>query len=495
MNTLLIAEADDALRKELSRRVRNSGIRAARILEYSNEEEALEYLRKNPVDVLIADRQMETLWKSRGAEQSSRRGLPLVILVGSGGSFACAVDMMRLGVRDYFTVPAAPGLLENRLFLLEEEIGELERFRAKGMRVFCAHLRYLLLHPETFEEGLLEDMESFFREHLREEEAYRAVIACEEAGPLPVEPEITLKNMEGGSLYLICERKARKLMSILEDGGFLGISREHVSLGEIFCAYREAAEAKKVAYVCCRPWEEYHDYFFENTEALEKWKEKYLYEFSVDRLAMVEKKPRQWFFEGRHLHVSPFQLIQVMEELCGELNRFCGDTDEQISGIPPCPMPQESPNADIFLERFEEWTETCRENFFDKEISPQNVKKIRRAMDFIRENYRRDLNMATVSNYVSMNYTLFSNEFKKYCGVNFVNYLKEIRIQEAKRLLEETDQKISEIGAAVGYDNDKHFMKTFRSFCGMSPSEYRRREEAARKNSEKNGGGENNERK
>ncbi|MCI5650225.1 MAG: helix-turn-helix domain-containing protein [Fusicatenibacter sp.] len=48
------------------------------------------------------------------------------------------------------------------------------------------------------------------------------------------------------------------------------------------------------------------------------------------------------------------------------------------------------------------------------------------------------------------------------------------KIKEVKRLLSETDEKISEIGRQVGYENDKHFMKTFKSVCGISYSEYRK---------------------
>ena len=47
-------------------------------------------------------------------------------------------------------------------------------------------------------------------------------------------------------------------------------------------------------------------------------------------------------------------------------------------------------------------------------------------------------------------------------------------MKEAKKLLEETDKKIIEISQMVGYENEKHFMKLFKSICGVSPSEYRK---------------------
>ena len=55
-----------------------------------------------------------------------------------------------------------------------------------------------------------------------------------------------------------------------------------------------------------------------------------------------------------------------------------------------------------------------------------------------------------------------------------MNYLKELRVNEAKRLLEETDMRVIEISQKVGYENEKHFMKLFKGQCGVSPTEYRK---------------------
>ena len=101
-------------------------------------------------------------------------------------------------------------------------------------------------------------------------------------------------------------------------------------------------------------------------------------------------------------------------------------------------------------------------------------RKISLAIRYIEENYASDINMAVVSNYVSMNYSLFSYAFKQYTGENFVTYLKNIRLKKAKEMLETTDEKVLSIGAAVGYENSKHFMKLFKSEYGISPSEYRK---------------------
>nr|WP_301335078.1 AraC family transcriptional regulator [Holtiella tumoricola] len=99
---------------------------------------------------------------------------------------------------------------------------------------------------------------------------------------------------------------------------------------------------------------------------------------------------------------------------------------------------------------------------------------MKEALAYIKSNYEKDLNMAMVSNHISMNYSFFSQTFKEYTGMSFVNYIKDVRINKAKELLESTNKKVAEIGYAVGYENEKHFMKVFRSVTGISPTEYRK---------------------
>ena len=123
-----------------------------------------------------------------------------------------------------------------------------------------------------------------------------------------------------------------------------------------------------------------------------------------------------------------------------------------------------------YIEQLNEFHCSLEEQF----VQDQNKRKIKQAIEYIKKNYDKDLNMAVVSNYVSMNYSLFSLSFKEYTGVNFVNFLKEIRINQAKALLENTDWKIQEIASKVGYENEKNFMKIFKNTCGISPTEYRR---------------------
>lgn len=100
-------------------------------------------------------------------------------------------------------------------------------------------------------------------------------------------------------------------------------------------------------------------------------------------------------------------------------------------------------------------------------------KEMKKAVQYMQENYCKDLNMTIVSNYVSLNYSYFSQAFKEYTGESFVHYLKKLRIDRARELLTTTDYKIYEISEMSGFENTKHFSRVFKEMEGVSPQEYR----------------------
>lgn len=93
---------------------------------------------------------------------------------------------------------------------------------------------------------------------------------------------------------------------------------------------------------------------------------------------------------------------------------------------------------------------------------------------YIKENYMKPITLTIVSNEVSLNYAYFSSAFKKHTGKTFSEYLRDIRLDEAKRLLCE-DITISKVAQRVGYDSYKSFYRAFREAVGITPAEYRKR--------------------
>lgn len=101
---------------------------------------------------------------------------------------------------------------------------------------------------------------------------------------------------------------------------------------------------------------------------------------------------------------------------------------------------------------------------------------IYRAKAYIQEHYNDDgicLNTVAASVNVSPNH--FSRIFSQESGCTFVEYLTEIRMEKARKLLEKTDLKVSEVGYEVGYKDSHYFYYLFKKMQGCTPKDYRAR--------------------
>ena len=98
---------------------------------------------------------------------------------------------------------------------------------------------------------------------------------------------------------------------------------------------------------------------------------------------------------------------------------------------------------------------------------------VRLACEYIDKNYQEDINLNKISNYVSLSKNYFCNIFKKETGITIWDYLIRIRMEEAKKMLLETEQKTYEISERVGYDDPSYFGRLFKKYTGFTPIEFR----------------------
>lgn len=94
--------------------------------------------------------------------------------------------------------------------------------------------------------------------------------------------------------------------------------------------------------------------------------------------------------------------------------------------------------------------------------------------DHFRENINRE-DVAAVA-YITPNY--LSKQFRNKKGMNLREYINQIRIEEAKRLLLTTNLSVSEVAGLSGYENISYFSTVFRKYTGMSPIDWRNLEMA-----------------
>lgn len=98
------------------------------------------------------------------------------------------------------------------------------------------------------------------------------------------------------------------------------------------------------------------------------------------------------------------------------------------------------------------------------------IEKMKR---LISAHYAENLTLQRLAEQLNLHPVSLSQLFKKECGMNFSEYLTDIRIKEAQRLLRDSSLKIYEIAAAVGYQDLQHFGQVFKKKTGLSPKEFR----------------------
>lgn len=103
-------------------------------------------------------------------------------------------------------------------------------------------------------------------------------------------------------------------------------------------------------------------------------------------------------------------------------------------------------------------------------------KTVRAVKAYIQNAFREELTLAQLAARVHLSPNYLANLFKKETGVTLNDYITEIRLAEAKRLLrEEPGILVFDVAERVGYKDGKYFTKLFKREVGQNPSEYRER--------------------
>ena len=111
--------------------------------------------------------------------------------------------------------------------------------------------------------------------------------------------------------------------------------------------------------------------------------------------------------------------------------------------------------------------------YISLEKEKKSERRIEMAKDYIALHYGEPFTLNDIADYVELNPSYFSNLFKTETGVNFSEYLLNVRMDKAKELLKDPKTKIYEIGNLVGYEDAVSFGRAFKKKWGISPKEYR----------------------
>ncbi|MBZ4688056.1 MAG: transcriptional regulator, AraC family [Clostridiales bacterium] len=105
----------------------------------------------------------------------------------------------------------------------------------------------------------------------------------------------------------------------------------------------------------------------------------------------------------------------------------------------------------------------------------KNSQIVKQATEYIQQNYHHNLKLENIADAVFLSPYYLSHIFKEETGHTVLEYLTKIRIEEAKKLLRNSQTNVKEVAYKVGYNNPSYFSKLFRNIEGVTPSQFRER--------------------
>lgn len=477
MNTLLLVEDEKLIRQGIRSMIERSGVKIEEIIECNNGETALEILKTRHIDVMFTDIRMP---KMDGITLVSEAGklehVPLIAAISGFDDFEYAVEMLRNGVREYILKPVDRNKIIETMKKFEEVLENEKYEYIQNKKTAFQQLQYMLFYDNVTDVEI-ENICLLISKFIPIE---KFIVFCfakkEEDIDLTVPNKYYFVQGQENLDIIICDADYKEEVTQKLVNHNIGISGVYYNLMDLKQAFCEAAEMRRTAFETCQTIVDAKTYIAPNQE----------YEYGVKLMMQTANlicsnkleealEQLEIFVEGVKIRKYPINEFQeqmklIIQTTMKVYEKSLKNKEHEVLEMLDILSYQ---NIDEYMEVVRQWI-----NGFDELVS-ENIDehktniKMQKAIDYIRNNYATNLNMAVVSNYISMNYSLFSFTFKQYTGTNFVNYLKNIRVGEAKKLLTETDMKVNEISKAVGYEHEKHFMKTFKSITGLTPSQYR----------------------
>lgn len=116
---------------------------------------------------------------------------------------------------------------------------------------------------------------------------------------------------------------------------------------------------------------------------------------------------------------------------------------------------------------------TLASSSYAKVTVEDDSRRILKVKNFISKNYMDELRLPELASLAGMSSSAFSRFFKLHTGRNISEYIIDLRLGYAARMLVDTDKSISEIGFDCGFNNLSNFNRIFKKKKGCSPSEFR----------------------
>lgn len=469
-----------------------------------NAMQALEYIGRNEVDLLITDVKMPNMSGIELLRRLADSGMMPVTLVLSGyNEFEMVREAFRLGAYDYVLKSdlnvenlkrILRSLSEN---VLKEEHSGTEREKqfpigiSGGTEELDRESAYCVV---LFEVDNFVRQAARFGENLKEKMEKPMVELCRQIPRIAARGKVIAVNPARYILYLRVTDKeqyqsgilsvVKQLQAVWHDYMNLDVSAG-VSLPTDFADVEKALQQcellLRIGAVTGKgsitaEWEDGKR--AEMSEVLKEKKERLIKALYFADEMQMEREKKKLFDEWNTMeeHEVKEELLIIIALVAMKFREY----DDDFYSLFP-----ETVDYGTKIKRLEgvRELELWANNFFSwiKEyiMNRKNQKQVDimlRAKRFIADNYANpEITLGSVADYIGLNEKYFSSRFTKETGSNFSAFLTEIRLQKAKNLMNTTDLKMYEISERVGYNSVEHFNRMFKREFGISPGDYKRK--------------------
>jgi AraC-like DNA-binding protein len=184
-------------------------------------------------------------------------------------------------------------------------------------------------------------------------------------------------------------------------------------------------------------------------------------------------------FDEKFLRRNQLSFIRTMLERSARGIQFSKQTIEQIT--PRLLVLNQKHGFDSVLElmsilhdlSISRNMHTLSDATFNNAEFSYNSRRIRKAMDYMNQNFQKSITLTEVARLANMTDVSFSRFFRARTGITFMDSLLEMRLGHASRLLIDTTQSVSEVAYNCGFNNISNFNRLFKKKKGCTPKEFR----------------------
>lgn len=498
-----------------------------------NGKEAIEFLEKNSVDVVLTDICMPYVDGMELSEFIFNHLKNINIIIFSGfDDFEYAKKAIKYNVKEYLLKPVTASELSKILTDLKEKMDKNKKEAEKLVRLNESYNKNKLLikskviddlikgskTAEENEKALLENniildasdyrvaiVEIEFDSDIKDEEQnkqYSSLMTfavyniCDE---ILDQYQVGLACLGNDNRVFILFRTNKpkafdqevksisteissKIKQFMNLGVTIGIGRKVKDTKEIHISYEEAQDSMKYQYL----FGESSIIDMEDIVRSQKINEEIILEDRIDSLILAIKMKDKLNIE----HILN-KMEDTIKRSLADKNRIDLHLQQIILAINNTLKASELDENQLNIRRNQLLTDIAKSKTLGKvmellkeycykamyEIDMQkNIGGKRQAllaMDYIEKNYAdTNLNLNSICSYLSISASRFSTIFKNTTGETFMEVLIRIRMQKAKELLENTDLKNYEIAEKVGFSDPHYFSIAFKKMTGKTPSEY-----------------------